>query len=156
MFMLKWQITHKKSKKSMSNFPSRDKWHSLQNICHSFLMLHCRRMPWKDKYLSLKHFSICKNTFALWSQTWNCVAEKKIQLWKHNSSEKIDNTNIIATTNATCELIWFLSGDNDIPNIYKNLIFRHQSVAMHRNSRYENALNPLQDYSCLFDFNTKS
>ena len=34
----------------MSIFPSRDQWHTLENICYSFRMLHCRRMPWDCKY----------------------------------------------------------------------------------------------------------
>ena len=32
------------------NFPSRDQCLSLKKICNSFLMLHCRQMPWKCKY----------------------------------------------------------------------------------------------------------
>ena len=35
----------------MSIFPTPDQWHSLENICRSFLMLHCRQMPWECKYL---------------------------------------------------------------------------------------------------------
>ena len=42
--------TIKSRKKSMSIFPSRDQCLSLENICHSFLMLHCRRMLWECKY----------------------------------------------------------------------------------------------------------
>ena len=45
--------THTKSKKSMSIFPSHDQWQSLENICHSFLLLHCRRMPRECKYWKL-------------------------------------------------------------------------------------------------------
>ena len=37
----------------MSIFPTRDQCLSLENICHSFLMLHCRRMPSECKYLIL-------------------------------------------------------------------------------------------------------
>ena len=40
-------------KKSMSIFPSRDHCLSWENICHSFLMRHCRQIPWKCKYWSL-------------------------------------------------------------------------------------------------------
>ena len=40
----------KSRKKSMSIFPSRDQRLSLENICHSFLMLHCRRTLWECKY----------------------------------------------------------------------------------------------------------
>ena len=54
IFMLKWQITPKKSKKSMSICRSRDRCLSLENICHRFLMLHRRRMPWDCKYLKMK------------------------------------------------------------------------------------------------------
>ena len=39
------KIPEKVKKKSMSNFPSRDQGLWLENICPSFLMLHCRRMP---------------------------------------------------------------------------------------------------------------
>ena len=49
IFMLKRWKTPKKSEK-MSIFQSRDQCLSLENICHSFLMLHCRRMSWKCKY----------------------------------------------------------------------------------------------------------
>ena len=39
-------------------FPSRDQCLSLENICHSFLMLHCRRMPWDCKYCIMTIFKI--------------------------------------------------------------------------------------------------
>ena len=37
----------------MSIFPSHNQWHSLENICHKFLMPHCRVMSWECKYYSL-------------------------------------------------------------------------------------------------------
>ena len=52
-FMLKGQITPKKSEKILIPiFPSHDQSHSLENICHSFLTLHRRRMPWECKYFA--------------------------------------------------------------------------------------------------------
>ena len=59
IFMLNRRKTPKKSKKSMSIFPSRDQCLSLENICHSFLMLPCRRMPWECKYYFLKIILSC-------------------------------------------------------------------------------------------------
>ena len=35
----------------MSNFRTRDRCLSFENVCHSFLMLHRRQMPWACKYL---------------------------------------------------------------------------------------------------------
>ena len=39
-----------KSKKSTPIFPSRERWHSLENVYHSFLILHRRRMSGERKY----------------------------------------------------------------------------------------------------------
>ena len=47
----------------MSIFPSRDQCLSLENICHSFLMLHCRRMTWECKYNELR-WVLFKKSFA--------------------------------------------------------------------------------------------
>ena len=45
----------------MSIFLSCDQWHSLENICHSFLMLHCKRMPCECKYSSMKNKQMTYN-----------------------------------------------------------------------------------------------
>ena len=37
----------------MSIFPSRDRWHTLENICHSFLKAS-KQMPWECKYNHFK------------------------------------------------------------------------------------------------------
>ena len=37
----------------VEKFPSSDQCLSFENICHSFLMLHCRRMSWECKYLKI-------------------------------------------------------------------------------------------------------
>ena len=58
IFMLKRWKTPKKSKKSITIFPSRDQCLSLENICHSFLMLHCRWMPWDCKYCETLIFRV--------------------------------------------------------------------------------------------------
>ena len=58
IFMLKRLKTLKKSKKSMLIFPSRDQCHSLENICYSFPILHCRRIPWEGKYCGILTVSI--------------------------------------------------------------------------------------------------
>ena len=50
IFMLKRQITPKIQKFLNVNFPSRDLWHSLKNICYCFLRFLCRRMPWECNY----------------------------------------------------------------------------------------------------------
>ena len=50
--------TPKRSKKSMSTFPSHDQCLSFENICNSFLMLHCRRLPWECKYKELNSIFI--------------------------------------------------------------------------------------------------
>ena len=34
---------------------------SLENICHSFLVLHCRRMPWECKYWEIKWYGLHVN-----------------------------------------------------------------------------------------------
>ena len=40
----------------MSIIPSHDQCLSLENICHTFLMLHCRRMSWECKYNVIQLF----------------------------------------------------------------------------------------------------
>ena len=44
----------KKVEKCEANFPARDPCHSSENICHGFLMLHCRQMPRECKYTTLE------------------------------------------------------------------------------------------------------
>ena len=65
--MLKRHITPKKSTKSMSIFWSRDRYLSFEKICHSFLMLHCIRMPLKCKYCS---FVTLVTSFSQTLQEW--------------------------------------------------------------------------------------
>ena len=45
------------------NFPLPEQCLLLENICHSFLILYCRRMPWECKYCMLQ--SILKVTVTL-------------------------------------------------------------------------------------------
>ena len=42
----------------MSIFPSRDQFLSLENTCHSFLMLHCRWMPLECKSMLMQSASL--------------------------------------------------------------------------------------------------
>ena len=46
IFMINAKTNLKKSKKSLSISPSHYQWHSLERICNSLLMLHCKQMPW--------------------------------------------------------------------------------------------------------------
>ena len=83
IFMLKRRKPCKKSNKSASIFPSRDQCLSLENICHSFLMLHYRWMRWECKYFRL--FSSDSESYELVARSVNQLPTQKcpsLDVWK--------------------------------------------------------------------------
>ena len=96
IFMLKRQITPKKLKKSMSILQSHDQWQSLENICHSFLLLHCRRMPRECKYWKL-------DTVHMTLQI-NFSSFPDFPFFRHLSMDLFDLRNTLYTL--ACELVF--------------------------------------------------
>ena len=77
IFMLKRWKNHKKSKKSMSIFSSCDQCLSMENVCHNFLMLHCRRMPWECKCFKMNYILNGNVNLLLRVKIWIFSCEEK-------------------------------------------------------------------------------